>query len=327
MKLVILDSYALKEGDLDWSPLKSAVDTIECYPRTPYEEIVSRIGNAELVIVNKCRIDEAVLCACPNLKWVGVTATGTDSLDIEACKRHNVAVANVPSYSTQAVAQLTAALLLTGCQQILQYANTIKQGFWQLDIPQNLAPAAPIELFGKTIGIIGYGEIGQRVAAFAVAMGMRVLVHTRTQRPEYREHCVSFVDLQTLLQNSDVISLHCPATEQTKQMINQKNISQMKKGVVLINTARGSLINESDLLQALQSNQIAFYGADVCTVEPAPQDFWMRNHPKVLLTPHIAWTTPEALARLADTVCKNLVGFLQGNPANVINGVVCKSKK
>lgn len=321
MKLVILDSYALVPNDLDWSQLDTIVDSIECYPRTPYEQISARIGDAELAIINKCRIDEAVLNACPNLKWVGVTATGTDSLDIEACRRHGVAVANVPSYSTHAVAQLTFALLLCGCQQVLEHNRAVRQGYWQLDVPPQLAPAVPMELYGKTIGIVGYGEIGRQVAGIAAAFGMKVLVHTRTVREEYKQHPVRFVSLEELYAESDIVSLHCPSTPQTAGMICENSLKQFKKGAFLINTARGTLVREQDLANALSSGQLAFYGADVAYTEPAPADCVLRSLPNALLTPHIAWTTPEALERLAACVCSNLISFLNGSPENIVNGV------
>ena len=320
MKLVILDSYALKQGDLDWSPLYKMVDEIEQYPRTAYEDIVPRLQNAEFAIVNKCRIDEDVLQHCPNLRWVGVTATGTDSLDVEACRRHGVAVSNVPSYSTNGVAQLTFALLLAGCKQVIQHNKAVQKGYWQLDVPPELAPSVPMELFGKTMGIVGYGEIGQQVAKIAQAFGMKVLVHTRTQRPQWQNHSVEFVDLEQVWAKSDVISLHCPATPQTNGIICKKSVSQMKQGVFLINTARGKLVQEQDLLPALSSGKIAFYGADVTATEPTPLDSPLRNLPNVLLTPHIAWTTPEALSRLAGCICSNLQSFLEGKPENIVNG-------
>ena len=321
MKLVILDSYALTPNDLDWSPLETVVDEIVSYARTPYDKIIERIGNAELAIVNKSYIDETVLQACPSLQWVGVIATGTDSLDIEACRQHGVAVANVPSYSTNAVAQLTFALLLNGCQQVLQHNRVVREGYWQLDVPENLTPNIPMELFGKTMGIVGYGEIGQKVAAIATAFGMKVLVYTRTMRKEYETHQVQFVAQNELFAQSDVISLHCPATAQTKEIICKENLAHCKKGVFLINTARGALVNETDLLQALQEETIAFYGADVCAIEPATPDNPLRTASNVLLTPHIAWTTPEALNRLSNCVCSNLKSFLNGKAENVVNGV------
>ncbi len=255
------------------------------------------------------------------MRWVGVIATGTDSLDIEACRRHGVAVANVPSYSTNAVAQLTFALLLNGCQQVIQHNRVVQEGYWQLDVPQNLVPNVPMELSGKTMGIVGYGEIGQKVAAIANAFGMKVLVHTRTVRNEYKSHNVEFVDLKELFGKSDVISLHCPATEQTKGIICKENLDQFKRGMFLINTARGALVNEPDLLQALQEGTVAFYGADVCAIEPAALDNPLRTASNVLLTPHIAWTTPEALNRLSSCVCSNLKSFLDGKAENIVNGV------
>ena len=224
MKLVILESYALREGDLDWSGLAALADEVDYYPRTPYDQIAARIGNAELVIVNKCCIDGPVLDACPNLRWVGVTATGTDSLDVEACRRRGVAVCNVPGYSTPSVAQLAVTLLLAGCQRLRDYDQSVRAGRWQLDLPAELSARPGIELAGKTLGIVGYGAIGRQVARVAAALDMQVLVHTRTPRPD--ADGVRFVSLETLLAESHAISLHCPATDATRHIIRRETLAK-----------------------------------------------------------------------------------------------------
>lgn len=321
MKLVILESYALRQGDLDWSGLAALADEVTCYPRPPYDEIASRIGDAELVIVNKCRIDGPVLEACPRLRWVGVTATGTDSLDVEACRRRGVAVCNVPGYSTASVAQLAATLLLAGCQRLRDYDQAVRAGSWQLDLPPELAAHPGIELAGKTLGIVGYGAIGRQVARVAAALGMRVLVHTRTPRPG--ADGVEFVPLETLLAESQAISLHCPATDQTHHIIRQETLALCRPGLVLVNTARGALVDHAALLEALDSGRVAFYGTDVADVEPPAANSPLRSHPRVLLTPHIGWTSPESLARLTAIMEANLRSFLAGQPENLVNGPLC----
>ena len=211
MKAVILESYVMEEGDLDWSGVKALVPDTTSYVRTDYADIAPRIGDAELVLINKCRIDEAVLAQCPNLKWVGIIATGTDNIDLDACRRHGVAVANVPGYSTYSVAQMAFSLLLAICQCAQRYDRAVKAGYWQLGIPAEYGLLPQVELLGKTFGIYGYGSIGRQTARIAKAFGMEVLVCTRTVRPEYNADGVEFVDFDTLLARSDVLSLHCPA--------------------------------------------------------------------------------------------------------------------
>ena len=199
MKAVILESYVMEEGDLDWSGVKALVPDTTSYVRTAYEEIAPRIGDADIVLLNKCRMDEKILQQCPNLKWVGIIATGTDNLDLEACRRHGVAVANVPGYSTYSVAQMTFSLLLAICQCAERYNRAVKQGCWQLDIPESIGLLPQMELYGKTYGVYGYGSIGRQSARIARAFGMEVLVCTRTVRPEYAADGVEFVDFDTLL--------------------------------------------------------------------------------------------------------------------------------
>ena len=216
MKAVILESCVMEPGDLDWSGVKELVPDTVSYVRTAYEEIAPRIGDADLVLLNKCRIDENILAQCPNLKWVGIIATGTDNLDLEACRRHGVAVANVPGYSTYSVAQMTFSLLLAICQCAERYNRAMKAGHWQLDIPAEYGLLPQMELLDKTFGVYGYGSIGRQTARIARAFGMKVLACTRTVRPEYAEDGVEFVDVDTLLARSDVLSLHCPATPATR---------------------------------------------------------------------------------------------------------------
>lgn len=270
MKAVILESYVMEPGDLDWSGVKALVPDTVSYVRTAYEEIAPRIGDADLVLLNKCRIDENILAQCPNLKWVGIIATGTDNLDLEACRRHGVAVANVPGYSTYSVAQMTFSLLLAICQCAERYNRAMKAGHWQLDIPAEYGLLPQMELLDKTFGVYGYGSIGRQTARIARAFGMKVLVCTRTVRPEYAEDGVEFVDVDTLLARSDVLSLHCPATPATRGLINAGALAKAKPGMILLNTARGALVDEEAVADALQSGQLAYYGADAFGTEPLP---------------------------------------------------------
>ena len=319
MKAVILESYVMEEGDLDWSGVKALIPDTTSYVRTAYEEIAPRIGDAEFVFLNKCRMDEQILSQCPNLKWVGIIATGTDNLDLEACRRHGVSVANVPGYSTYSVAQMTFSLLLAICQCAERYDRAVKDGFWQLGIPHSYGLLPQMELYGKTFGVYGYGSIGRQSARIAKAFGMRVLVCTRTVRPEYAADGVEFVDLDTLLRQSDVLSLHCPATPQTRGLISAEALQKIKRGAILLNTARGALVEEAAVTEALHTGQLGFYGADAFATEPLPADSPLRREPHVLLTPHIAWTTKEALQNLMDITTQNLSSFLDGNGEHIVN--------
>lgn len=319
MKAVILESYVMEEGDLDWSGVKALIPDTTSYVRTAYEEIAPRIGDAEFVFLNKCRMDEQILSQCPNLKWVGIIATGTDNLDLEACRRHGVSVANVPGYSTYSVAQMTFSLLLAICQCAERYDRAVKDGFWQLGIPQSYGLLPQMELYGKTFGVYGYGSIGRQSARIAEAFGMRVLVCTRTVRPEYAADGVEFVDFDTLLQQSDVLSLHCPATPQTRGLISAEALQKIKRGAILLNTARGALVDEAAVTEALHTGQLGFYGADAFATEPLPADSPLRREPHALLTPHIAWTTKEALQNLMDITTQNLRSFLDGNGEHIVN--------
>ena len=319
MKAVILESYVMEPGDLDWSGVKALVPDTVSYVRTAYEEIAPRIGDADLVLLNKCRIDESILAQCPNLKWVGIIATGTDNLDLEACRRHGVAVANVPGYSTYSVAQMTFSLLLAICQCAERYDRAMKAGHWQLDIPAEYGLLPQMELLDKTFGVYGYGSIGRQTARIARAFGMKVLVCTRTVRPEYAEDGVEFVDVDTLLARSDVLSLHCPATPATRGLINAGALAKAKPGMILLNTARGALVDEQAVADALKNGQLAFYGADAFCTEPLPQESPLRGLPNALLTPHIAWATNEALQRLMDITTNNLCTWLDGAGENIVN--------
>ena len=258
MKAVILERYVMHEGDLDWSGVKALIPDTTSYVRTAYEEIAPRIGDAEVVFLNKCRMDEAILAQCPNLKFVGIIATGTDNLDLDACRRHGVSVANVPGYSTYSVAQMTFSLLLAIVQCAERYDRAVKDGLWQLDIPAGYGLLPQMELYGKTFGIYGYGSIGRQTARIARAFGMRVLVCTRTVRPEYAADGVEFVPFADLLKESDVLSLHCPATPQTRGLIGAEALAQMKPGAILLNTARGALVDETAVTAALRSGQLGF---------------------------------------------------------------------
>lgn len=319
MKAVILESYVMQEGDLDWSGVYALVPDTTAYVRTDYDQIAQRIGDADFVLLNKCRMDEAILSQCPNLKWVGIIATGTDNLDLEACRRHGVQVANVPGYSTYSVAQMTFSLLLAVCQCAERQNRAVQDGYWQLNVPAEYRILPQVELCGKTFGIFGYGSIGRQAGRIAKAFGMRVLACTRTVRPEYAADGVECVDFDTLLKESDVLSLHTPATPATRGVISAAALEKIKPGCILVNTARGALVDEAAVAEALKNGRLGFYAADAFTVEPLPADSPLRGLPNALLTPHIAWTTKEALQKLMDITTQNLRSFLAGAGENIVN--------
>lgn len=319
MKAVILESYVMQEGDLDWSGVYALVPDTTAYVRTSYDQVAQRIGDADFVLLNKCRMDETILSQCPNLKWVGIIATGTDNLDLEACRRHGVQVANVPGYSTYSVAQMTFSLLLAVCQCAERQNRAVQDGYWQLNVPAEYRILPQVELCGKTFGIFGYGSIGRQAGRIAKAFGMRVLACTRTVRPEYAADGVEFVDFDTLLKESNVLSLHTPATPATRGVVSAAALEKIKPGCILVNTARGALVDEAAVAEALKNGRLGFYAADAFAVEPLPADSPLRGLPNALLTPHIAWTTKEALQKLMDITTQNLRSFLAGAGENIVN--------
>lgn len=318
MKIVVLDSYCVRPGDLDWTGLYDLADVVEEYPRTPPEQLIDRLRDADFAVSNKCRIDDAVLDACPRLRWVGLTATGTDSLDLEACHRHGVAVANVPGYSTESVAQHGFALLLELANSIAGRAASLRDGYWQTGVPDSYGIHPHFELAGRTFGVVGYGAIGRAAARIAKGFGMRVLAYTRHVKPEYAADGVEFVPFEQLLEDSDVVSLHCPATAETRGMIDKAALAAMKPGAILLNTARGALVDEAAVCAALKSGHLGYYASDVAAHEPVRPKDELLHCPNVLLTPHVAWATQEALARLSAEVCANLEAFLQGEQRNLV---------
>ena len=317
MKITVLDGHALNPGDLSYSPLEEW-GTVTVYPRTPPELVVERIADSEAVLLNKIAITEEVLSQCPALRYIGVQATGYNVIDLAACRRHGVTVTNVPSYSTAGVSQLTFAFITEFASRASLHSASVFSGGW-IRSPDFCYWAAPLtELEGKTLGIFGYGNIGRRVARIGSAFGMRVLVCTRTPRPEI-EHLVSF---EALLAESDFLTLHAPLFPETESLITASSLAQMKRTAFLINTARGALVVERDVAAALQEGRIAGYAADVLRDEPMRPDNPLLSIPrdKILLTPHIAWAAVETRQRLLDVVVQNLRCFMQGTPQNVVGG-------
>ena len=316
MKIIVLDGYTLFPGDLDMCALH-ALGEVTFYDRTPPELVAQRIGDAPIVLTNKARITREVMDACPGLRYIGVLATGYNVVDIDAAKARGIVVTNVPAYSTQAVVQHTMALLLAGMSRVSEYDAQVKRGAWSAS-PDFCFFAGPMEeIAGKTLGIVGFGSIGQAVARAALGFGMRVLVHTRTERASALD--VQFVSLDALLAGSDVLSLHCPLTEKTQGMIGAEAIAQMKPGVRVINTARGPLVDEAAMAQALEGGRVACYMADVLSTEPPQADNPLLHAPHTILTPHVAWAPRETRTRLRDTAVGNVRAYLNGTPENVVS--------
>lgn len=314
MKIVILDGHALNPGDLSWDALKK-FGTVSYYDRTPTEaEAIQRIGDAEIVLTNKVPITDSLLAACPNIRLICVLATGYNVVDCKATRARNIPVCNVPSYSTEAVAQFTFALLLELCNQVGLHNQSVHAGEWT-SCPDFCYWKMPLmELSGKTIGIIGYGRIGKAVGKIASAMGMKVLTHSRTQR-----HGETHVSLDELLANSDVVTLHCPLFPETQGIINTETIAKMKDGAILINTSRGPLIDEKAVADALSCGKLRGAAVDVVSREPIPGDSPLLTAPNCIITPHIAWAPLETRQRLLDCVIDNIQCFLDGHPQNVVN--------
>ena len=315
MKIVVLDGYTLFPGDLDMRPLE-ALGEVMFYDRTPQEEIIARIGAAPIVLTNKAKITREVIAACPALRYIGVLATGYNVVDIEAACERGIVVTNVPAYSTQAVAQHTMALLLASMSRVHVYDAAVKRGEWSASPDFCFYAGASQEIAGKTLGIIGFGSIGQAVARAALGLGMRVIAHTRTPKEGFADVC--FVELDELLAGSDVISLHCPLTPQTEGIISAKAIAAMKDGVQVINTARGPLVDEGAAAKALESGKMACYMADVLSTEPPCEENPLLHAPNTILTPHVAWAPLETRARLRDIAVGNVRAFIEGAPRNVI---------
>lgn len=316
MKIVILDGAASNPGDLQWDAF-AQFGELTVYDRSSPEEVIPRIGDAEIVFLNKTHLDAAVFAACPNLKMVGILATGYNIVDLDAAKRHGVTVCNVPGYSTRAVTQMTIALLLEICQQVGHHAAAVREGQWQRSHDFCFWNRPLTELDGKTLGIVGYGAIGQAVGAVAQAMGMRLLVTARHERPVPQG--ARFVSLDELLARSDVVTLHCPQTAENYRMIDAAALARMKDGAILLNTARGGLLDEAAVAEALRSGKLAALGADVVSKEPITADNPLLTAPNCFLTPHIAWAPLETRQRLHRIAADNLRAFLDGTPQNVVN--------
>ena len=308
MNIVVLDGYTLNPGDLSWDALRE-LGSCEIYDRSAPDEIVPRSTSAEIVLTNKVKLNGEYISSVPTLKYIGVTATGYNIVDVAAARERKVIVTNVPTYGTQSVAQMTFALLLELTQHVGHHAQTVREGRWTRSPDFCYWDYPLIELDGLTLGIIGFGRIGKMVGQLAEAFGMKVLTYSRKQ---------PVAEMETLFRRSDIISLHCPLTPQTEHLVNEKRLAWMKPTAFLLNTSRGPLIDESALAKALNEGRIAGAGLDVLAVEPPTADNPLLRAKNCLITPHIAWATRAARSRLMEAVVENVRAFLAGESKNVV---------
>ena len=318
MKIVILDGYTENPGDLSWEGFEKLGD-LTVYDRTPADKIAERIEGAEAVIVNKTPLSAETIAGCPTLKYIGVLATGYNVVDVQAAKDRGIPVCNIPTYGTAAVGQFAIALLLEICHHIGEHSQSVHNGDWESCVDWCYWNYPLIELDGKTMGIIGFGRIGQTTARIAQALGMKVLAYDQYENKSLESDTMKYTTLDDLLAKSDVISLHCPLFESTQGIINKDSIAKMKDGVIILNNSRGPLIVEQDLADALNSGKVAAAGLDVVSTEPIHGDNPLLKAKNCIITPHISWAPKESRQRLMDIAVDNLEKFLAGNPQNVVN--------
>lgn len=321
MNMVILDGYTENPGDLSWEELEK-LGTLTVYDRTPVDdptEIIRRMERAEVVFTNKTPITREILDACPDLRFISVLATGYNVVDVAYAREKGIPVSNIPSYGTDAVGQFAIALLLEICHRIGHHSQAVRQGRWE-NCPDWCFWDYPLmELAGKTMGVIGFGRIGQKTGAIARAMGMCILAYDRFENETGRS-LADYVGLDRLLAESDVIALHCPLFPDTEGLINRETISQMKDGVIILNNSRGPLIVEQDLADALNSGKVYAAGLDVVSTEPIRGDNPLLNARNCFITPHISWAPRESRQRILDMSLENVKAYMAGKPVNVVNG-------
>ena len=315
-RLVILDAFATNPGDLSWAPIEALADCT-IHDRTSPSDVLARTGDADAVMLNKSVLDAHTIAHAPHLKYVGILATGWNTIDLAAAKKRGLVVSNVPGYSTDSVAQHTVALLLELTNQVALHSADARSGGWPRNPDYCYRLTPQIELAGLTLGIIGFGQIGQAVARIGRALGLRILAHRRNPTPPPPEG-VEYADLDRLFSESDVVSLHCPLSPATAGLVNAARLAQMKPSAFLINTSRGPLVVEPDLADALRDHRIAGAAVDVLSTEPPAPDNPLLAAPRCFVTPHIAWATDAARRRLIDVAAENLRAFLNGKPVHPI---------
>jgi len=315
--IVVLDGHTLNPGDLSWDALEQ-LGPCKVYDRTPPDQVEPRARDAQIVLTNKTVLDRPVLDQLPKLQYIGVLATGYNVVDTAAARERGIPVSNVPIYGTRSVAQMTFAHVLNLTQRVAYHAETVRQGRWASSVDFCYWDFPLVELDGQTLGIVGFGRIGQTTAKIALAFGMNVLVHDPVQQPQDHPD-VEFAELDELFRRSDVVTLHCPLTPQTERLVNAERLAMMKPTALLVNTSRGPVIDEAALLEALDAGKIAGAGLDVLAVEPPSAGHPLYKAKNCFITPHIAWGTRAARSRLMDTTVENVKSFLAGGPQNVVN--------
>lgn len=317
LRITVLDGYGLNPGDLSWDGM-ARLGRLTVFDRTPADITIERAKDSEIVITNKTRLDADTIAALPNLKYIGVLATGYNVVDVKAAAEHGVTVTNIPAYSTMSVAQMVFALVLAITNRVEHYTEENRSGRWSHN-PDFCYWDFPLtELADKTMGIVGLGNIGQAVARIALAFGMNVMALTSKQQGQF-DNNIEKVELSTLLREADIVTLHCPLTRETEHMINASTLSLMKPTAILINTGRGPLIDEQAVANALKEGRLGAFGADVLSSEPPAADNPLLSAPNAFVTPHIAWATREARERLMEIAVANLEGYLKGERRNVVN--------
>ncbi|UFH52080.1 D-2-hydroxyacid dehydrogenase [Spirosoma sp. KNUC1025] len=319
MKIVVLDGYTLNPGDLSWEGLEK-LGNVTVYDRTPADQILERASDADILFTNKTPLGEDILEKLPNLMFIGVQATGYNIINTDVAKKNGVIVSNVPGYGTPSVVQMTFALLLELTQHVKHHSDAVREGRWAKSVDWCFWDYPLVELADKTIGIIGFGSIGEKVGDIATAFGMNVIGSKRHQTDQSKRKNFRWAEVPELLEQSDVVSIHCPLTPETKGLINTENLKRMKPSAFLLNTSRGPIVVDQDLADALNTGVIAGAGIDVLSVEPPSADNPLFTARNCLITPHIAWATKEARSRLMDITVANLAAFLDGRPINVVNG-------
>lgn len=327
MKITVLDGHGLNPGDVSWDGIKAFAEQFTVYDRSPQELVVERIGDSEIILLNKVHITKEIVERCPNLRYIGVLATGFNVIDTVACRERGIIVTNIPSYSTNAVAQHVFSFILHFTNQVDSHSVSVHNGGW-ISNPDFCYWLSPLtELNGKTLGIYGFGHIGQKVAEIAHSFGMKIIVHAHSAESfekakknlPFDSSDIKMVSVEELFKESDFLSLHAPLTPETQSLVNSKTLSLMKKSAYLINTARGGMICEKELRQALDSGTIAGYATDVLLEEPMNETCPLYKAPNCVITPHLAWAPKETRLRLLDIEIENIKAFLAGKPINVVN--------
>lgn len=319
MKIVVLDGYLVGVGGQDWSPVSDLGEFVYYDMITGADDVAALIGDADVALTNRCPIDAATMAACPNLKLIHSFGTGFNQIDVEEARRRGITVCNTPAYGRGAVAQMAVALLFAIVRQVSVFDHYIKTVGWQQSIDPEICAIRQFELTGKTIGIVGLGDIGYAVARIAMAMDMQVLAYEPVPRPELECDQLRFTDLDSLLAQSDIVSLHVPLNQHTRGMMGREQLAKMKDGSILINTCRGAVVDEDAAVEALNSGKLYAMGCDVVIADPCGKDHPLACHPRCVATPHVAWMPEETRAKVIRIAGENIAAFLAGSPRNTVN--------